>query len=207
MKYLKLFESDEFSAEFCIDEYWDVDPLRLKDVINSEIDDFGIKTMSFVMERNDQRNSYLFEIDEFGNYHWTFGSNKRADLGKLPGIPQVQKSQFFSRLIPITTKTPNYIKVGDYDYREKPKLNNNGLIRRRGNEPEMYFGLIRNFEWELYFPEILISIPEESEFNLTIKEKFKFYNQILAKTQIPYFMTNSGWKERDNTWNYTLYHL
>ncbi len=214
MKYLKLFEESKHDSEILelIEKYWDIiDPFQLKDVINGEIEDFGIKKMTFLFEKENRFNDYYVEITD-NNIEWVHGGGL-SNLDKFPGSIDVAKKYYFEPLVKIDENTPRTIRLvtptNKVTWARKPRIMAPKLI---GVTRE--FHAIPNINddvflgWEIFIPEIVLSIPDSSEFHQTISDKYEEYNSILKKIGIPYHMTTSNsWRDHDNLICYTLYHV
>ena len=226
MKYLKLFEQSKYDSEILeiVEKYWDVEPFQLKDVINSEIEDLGIKKMSFLFEMEDMKNSYYVDIDEDDNIHWIFGKS-RADLDKFPGTINMQKEHFFDKLIRFdeTTNGKVWIKVRNIRQQvDKPWLKgipdltfqrmllpHKNSNKKSDDLVDLFYGKYNegSLKFALFFPQIVISIPNSSDFNETINSKCGEYNKILEKVGIPYFF-RPNYQYTENVMKcYVLSHL
>jgi hypothetical protein len=60
VKHLKFFESfEDLDLSYYCEEYWDVDPEYLFEIVQHEVEDNSLKKMRFLFEKTDKHNFML----------------------------------------------------------------------------------------------------------------------------------------------------
>ena len=66
MKHLKFFESfEDLDLAYYCEEYWDVDPEYLFEIVQHEVEDNSLKKMRFLFEKSDTSNFTLIVSDRY----------------------------------------------------------------------------------------------------------------------------------------------
>ena len=197
MKHLKFFESfEDLDLSYYCEEYWDVDPEYLFEIVQHEVEDNSLKKMRFLFEKADKHNITLIvserdklsptDLGGVGFSQWSFkkdywkkffGEIKRVEKDKwYPEFPKLGKEMWESSIY----KTSVYFEDKSYMGGMKPNI---------------------------YFPEIQLGFDSSSIIEGgNIGDWEDTFNSLFEKVGIPYaFDGDNGYIEDNLIW-YTLYH-
>jgi hypothetical protein len=200
VKHLKFFESFEgIDLSYYCEEYWDVDPEYLFEIVQHEVEDNSLKKMRFIFEKADKHNITLIvserdklsasgfsgRVSDISEYYWKkfFDEIKRVEKEKwYPEFPKLGKEMWESSIY----KTSVYFEDKSYMGGMKPNI---------------------------YFPEIQLGFDNSSIIeDGNIGDWEDTFNSLFEKVGIPYaFDGDNGYLEGSigNPGNiiwYTLYH-
>ena len=189
MKYLKLFENfEEPDLHGYCEEFWDIDPEFLFELIQYELEDNSLKKMRFLFENMDKRNITLIVSDK--------NKLSMCDLSSIRFSEYSFKKEYwinFFKEIKRFDKEKNYPifpKIGKEMWESE-------------NKTSVYF----QDDTNTYFPEIQLGFDKSSIIeDGNIGDWEDHFNSIFKKVGIPYlFDGDNGYFENDMVW-YTLYH-
>jgi len=188
MKFLKLFENFEEPNlhDYC-EDYWDVDPEFLFELIQYELEDNSLKKMRFLLENEDKRNMTVVVFDK----------NKLSLVYPVEIKIDPQRFKEYWNEFIVRLKRVN---------KERPYPAFKGL--RKIDESDIYkTSVYYEDKYSTYFPEIQLGFDKSSiieDGNIGGWEDH--FNSIFKKVGIPYlFDGDNGYFESDMVW-YTLYH-
>lgn len=204
MKHLKFFESFEnIDLSYYCEEFWDVDPEYLFEIVQHEVEDNSLKKMRFLFEKQNKENITLIvserdklsptDLGGIGFSQWSF----KKDYWKkfFDEIKRVEKDKWYPVFRSREIKESNIYKTSVYF---EDKFPNDG-----------YFGMKPN----IYFPEIQLGFDNSSIIEGgNIGDWEDHFNSLFSKVGIPYFFDgDNGYLEGSigNPGNiiwYTLYH-
>lgn len=194
MNYLKFFESfEDLDLSYYCEEFWDVDPEILFEMVQHEVEDNSLKKMRFIFEKQDKHNLTLIVSDrdklsasnllgvskDVREYYWKkfFSEIKRVKKEKwYPEFPKLGGEMWESSIY----KTSVYFEDKSYMIGMKPNI---------------------------YFPQIQLGFDKSSIIeDGNIGDWEDHFNSVFKKVGIPYsFDGDNGYYENDIVW-YTLYH-
>ena len=190
MKHLKFFESfEDLDLSYYCEEYWDVDPEYLFELVQHEVEDNSLKKMRFLFEKSDTSNFTLIVSDRYELSATGIGSRPNFFRAFFSQINRVEKEKWYPKLF---SKMP--LKIGESSiYKTSVYF-----------EDKSYMG---GMNPNIYFPEIQLGFDKSSIIeDGNIGDWEDTFNSIFEKVGIPYaFDGDNGYYENEIVW-YTLYH-
>ena len=203
MKFLKLFENfelDEYDLKAYCEDYWDVDPEYLFEIIQHEVEDNSLKTMRFIFEKGDKYNLSLIVSDKHKLSAHGFGDRIGYWKRFFEQIRRVEKEKWYP----------------EFDHNKLSTISTKGIIDSSIYKTSVYFedksvlgGSAPNIPLQelIYFPEMQLGFDRSSIIeDGNIGDWEDHFNSLFEKVNIPYaFDGDSGYFESDIIY-YTLYH-
>ena len=190
MKHLKFFESfEDLDLSYYCEEYWDVDPEYLFELVQHEVEDNSLKKMRFLFEKSDTSNFTLIVSDRYELSATGIGSRPNFFRSFFSQINRVEKDKWYPELF---SKMPQ--KIGESSiYKTSVYFEDRSWLG--GMKPQ------------IYFPEIQLGFDNSSIIeDGNIGDWEDTFNSIFEKVGIPYaFDGDNGYYENEIVW-YTLYH-
>jgi len=198
VKHLKFFESfEDLDLSYYCEEYWDVDPEYLFEIIQHEVEDNSLKKMRFIFEKQDKHNLTLITSERYELSPSDLSGNRfsqysfKLDYWKkfFEEIKRVEKEKWYPV---ISSKMPRKIMDSSI-YKTSVYF-----------EDKSYLGGMKP---NIYFPEIQLGFDNSSIIeDGNIGDWEDHFNSLFRKVGIPYsFDGDSGYLE-NNIVFYTLYH-
>ena len=195
MKHLKFFESfEDLDLSYYCEEYWDVDPEMLFEMVQHEVEDNSLKKMRFLFEKTDKHNITLI-VSERDKLSASGFSGRVSDTSEyywkkfFEEIKRVEKEKWYPELF---SKMP--LKMGESSiYKTSVYF-----------EDKSYMGGMKP---NIYFPEIQLGFDNSSIIeDGNIGDWEDTFNSLFEKVGIPYaFDGDNGYYENELVY-YTLYH-
>ena len=190
MKHLKFFESFEgIDLTYYCEEYWDVDPEYLFEIVQHEVEDNSLKKMRFLFEKTDTSNFTLIVSDKYELSATGIGSRPNIFRAFFSKINRVEKDKWYPELF---SKMPQ--KIGESSiYKTSVYFEDRSWLS--GMKPQ------------IYFPEIQLGFDKSSIIeDGNIGDWEDTFNSLFEKVGIPYaFDGDNGYYENELVY-YTLYH-
>ncbi len=197
MKHLKLFENfgDIDLISYC-EDFWDVDPYFLRDVMNHDMDENSVNRIGFYFETMNRRGVNLMFMDSDGKlsidtYHknsWSEFFNEIERIDKKIGYP-------------IFTLAPGTSIDGDQTHISQSEDFISSVYYKEDTK------LIHNKNQFIYIPKIVVgfdlhSVTQEGE----IGEWEDTFNESFRKAGIPYVFDGDNRYSYENSATYNLLH-
>lgn len=189
MKHLKFFESfEDLDLSYYCEEYWDVDPEYLFEIVQHEVEDNSLKKMRFLFEKTDKHNFTLIVSDRYELSATGIGSRTNFFRAFFSQIKRIEKEKWY----------PEFSNLGK-------EMSESSVYKT-----SVYFedrSWLVGMQPQIYFPEIQLGFDNSSIIeDGNIGDWEDNFNSLFKKVGIPYaFDGDNGYFENNIVW-YTLYH-